>query len=153
MFIDTSRRRSPSTANFATCDRSEATSASVKSFTLTLYFTPAASQMRAARLLPMPNIWVNPMRTCLFIGMLMPAIRAIYFSPLRTTTAHAKKRVTIYEKHLDINSLAITRADILATTLGPLPWVHFYPWRCLCRGSDEQMMYTMPRRRTILQFL
>ena len=47
MFMDTSRRRSPSTANFATWERSEATSASVRSFTLTLYFTPAASQMRA----------------------------------------------------------------------------------------------------------
>ena len=103
MFIDTSRRRSPSTANFATCERSEATSASVRSFTLTLYFTPAASQMRAARLLPMPKIWVRPMTTCLFIGMLMPAIRAIYFS----TRAHEKKRASILEKPLKINSLAL----------------------------------------------
>src|SRR5208283_2170198 len=114
MFIDTSRRRSPSTANFATCDRSEATSASVKSFTLTLYFTPAASQMRAARLLPMPKIWVNPTTTCLFIGMLMPAIRAIYFSPVRMTTAHAKKRATIYENRPDINLLAIGIQSALA---------------------------------------
>src|SRR5271170_2701054 len=27
------------------------------------------------------------------------------------------------------------------------------PWRCLCLGSEAQMTYTMPRRRTILQFL
>src|ERR1700722_14091619 len=103
MFIDTSRRRSPSTANFATWERSEATSASVRSFTLTLYFTPAASQMRAARLFPMPKIWVKPMTTCLFIGILMPAIRAIYFS----TRAQEKRRGTIYEKCLEINSLAL----------------------------------------------
>src|SRR5580700_8326040 len=103
MFIDTSRRRSPSTANLATWERSDATSASVRSFTLTWYFTPAASQMRAARLLPTPKIWVNPMTTCLFIGMLIPAIRAIYFS----TTALAKKRASIFEKCLEINSLAL----------------------------------------------
>src|SRR6202047_3675676 len=104
MFIDTSRRRSPSTANLATWDRSDATSASVRSFTLTLYFTPAASHMRTARLLPMPKMWVKPMTTCLFIGMLMPAIRAIYFS----TRAHEKKRISILEKRLDINLLALT---------------------------------------------
>src|SRR5271155_5808915 len=107
MFIDTSRRRSPSTANFATCERKEATSASVRSFTLTLYLTPAASQIRSERLLPMPKMWVNPMTTCLFIGMLMPAIRAIYFSPMRTTIAHAKKQASLYEKRVDIKSLAI----------------------------------------------
>jgi len=43
----------------------------------------------------------------LFIGMLMPAIRAIYFTPTRTTIAHAKKRASIEEKALNINSLAI----------------------------------------------
>src|SRR5271154_930967 len=106
MLIDTSRRRSPSTANFATWERSEATSASVRSFTLTLYFTPAASHMRAARLLPMPKMWVKPTTTCLFIGMLMPAIRAIYFSPLRTTIAHAKKRASIDKKRSNIKFVA-----------------------------------------------
>jgi hypothetical protein len=39
--------------------------------------------------------------------MLMPAIRAIYFTPTRTTIAHAKKRASIEEKALNINSLAI----------------------------------------------
>src|SRR5450631_650562 len=63
--------------------------------------------MRAARLLPTPKMWVKPMTTCLFIGMLMPAIRAIYFSPMRTTIAHAKKRASIYEKSLRINSRGI----------------------------------------------
>jgi hypothetical protein len=53
--------------------------------------------------LPMPKIWVKPMTTCLLIGMLMPAIRAIYFS----TRAHEKKRGSILEKPLQINSLAI----------------------------------------------
>src|SRR3984893_1017293 len=109
MFIDTSRRRSPSTANLATWDRSDATSASVRSFTLTLYFTPAASHMRAARLLPMPKMWVSPMTTCLFIGMLMPAIRAIYFS----TRALEKKRGSIFEKRLKINLVASSRASTL----------------------------------------
>src|SRR5450755_828730 len=106
MFIDTSRRKSPSTANFATCERSEATSGSVRSLTLTLCLTPAASQICAARVLPMPKIWVSPMTTCLFIGMLMPAIRAIYFSLKRTAIAHAKKRATLNEKCPEINSLA-----------------------------------------------
>jgi hypothetical protein len=55
--------------------------------------------MRAARLLPMPKMWVRPMTTCLFIGMLMPAIRAIYFS----TRALEKKRGSIFEKRLEIN--------------------------------------------------
>src|SRR5882724_4650263 len=59
--------------------------------------------MRSARLLPMPKMWVRPMTTCLFIGMLMPAIRAIYFS----TRAHEKKRASILEKCLEINSLAL----------------------------------------------
>jgi hypothetical protein len=45
------------------------------------------------------------MTTCLFIGMLMPAIRAIYFS----TRAHEKKRGSILEKPLKINSLAMVR--------------------------------------------
>jgi hypothetical protein len=38
----------------------------------------------------------------LFIGMLMPAIRAIYLS----TRAHEKKRGSILENPLKINSLA-----------------------------------------------
>src|ERR1700733_7728003 len=43
------------------------------------------------------------MTTCLFIGMLMPAIRAIYFS----TRALEKKRASILENPLNINSLAL----------------------------------------------
>src|ERR1700760_846797 len=43
------------------------------------------------------------MTTCLFIGMLMPAIRAIYFS----TCALEKRRSSILEKPLKINSLAL----------------------------------------------
>jgi hypothetical protein len=61
--------------------------------------------MRAARLFPMPKMWVKPMTTCLFIGMLMPAIRAIYFS----TRAHEKKRGSILEKPLQINLLAMPK--------------------------------------------
>jgi hypothetical protein len=32
---------------------------------------------------PTPKIEVSPTQTCLFIGMLMPAIRAIFVSPLK----------------------------------------------------------------------
>jgi hypothetical protein len=41
----------------------------------------------------------------LFIGMLMPAIRAIYFS----TCAHEKKRASILENSLKINWLGASR--------------------------------------------
>jgi len=44
MFMETSRRRSPSTANFAICERIAFTSASVRSFTLVVGATPAAAQ-------------------------------------------------------------------------------------------------------------
>src|ERR1019366_5541673 len=147
MFIDTSRRRSPSTANFATCERSDATSASVKSFTLTLYFTPAASQMRVARLLPTPKMWVSPMTTCLFIGMLMPAIRAIYFS----TRAHEKKRISILEKRLGINSLALAllvpgvrRTDDVNDPAPPHDFAVFT--NLLHRRTNFHFLLPMPRR-------
>src|SRR5262249_44803257 len=78
MFMDTSRRRSPSTANLAICERMAFTSTSVRSLTLVVMGMPAAS----ARALPTPNMWVSPTHTCLFIGMLMPAIRAISTLPL-----------------------------------------------------------------------
>src|ERR1700682_2470710 len=147
MFIDTSRRRSPSTANFATWDRSEATSASVRSFTLTLYFTPAASQMREARLFPMPKMWVNPMTTCLFIGMLMPAIRAIYFS----TSAHEKKRISILENHLEINLLALAlrmrgvrRADDVNDAAAPHDFAVLT--NLFHRRTNFHFLLPMPRR-------
>src|SRR3984885_3533622 len=80
MFIETSRRKSPSTANFAICERMAFTSGSVRSFTLVVGLTPAASQERCARARPTPQICVSPTHTCLFIGMLMPAMRAISLS-------------------------------------------------------------------------
>jgi hypothetical protein len=54
MFIDTSRRRSPSTSHLAICERSAATSASVRSFTLVEGFTPASWQQSLARVRPTP---------------------------------------------------------------------------------------------------
>ena len=54
MFIDTSRRRSPSTANLAICERIALTSASVRSFTLVAGLTPAAMQAVRARDRPTP---------------------------------------------------------------------------------------------------
>src|SRR5437763_8576948 len=54
MFIDTSRGRSPSTAYLAICERIELTSASVRSFTLVLGSTPAATQAMPARERPTP---------------------------------------------------------------------------------------------------
>src|SRR5665213_254606 len=77
MFMETSRRRSPSTANFAICERSALTSISVRSFTLVRGSTPAPSQAMRARAGPTPYICVSPTQTCLFIGILIPAMRAI----------------------------------------------------------------------------
>jgi hypothetical protein len=39
----------------------------------------------------------------------MPAIRAIYFSPLRTTIAHAKKRASIDKNRSNIKSVGVRR--------------------------------------------
>src|SRR5579872_2042982 len=78
MFIETSRRRSPSTGHLAICERIAATSASVRSLTRVVGAMPAPSRISIARERPMPKMCVSPMLTCLFIGMLMPAMRAIY---------------------------------------------------------------------------
>src|ERR1700761_9030169 len=66
--------------------------------------------MRAARLLPMPKMLVRPITTCLFIGILMPAIRAIYLS----TSAREKRRRSILEKPLKLNSVDIDKRLSLA---------------------------------------
>src|SRR5512134_53797 len=78
MFIEFSRRRSPSTAVFASAERIAFTSTSVRSFTLVVGLMPVAAQMSLARERPTPKMCVRPMTTCLFIGMLMPAIRAMF---------------------------------------------------------------------------
>src|SRR6185295_11864989 len=78
MFIEFSRRRSPSTADLASAERIALTSTSVRSFTLVVGAMPVDSQIAAARERPTPKMCVSPMTTCLFIGMLMPAIRAIF---------------------------------------------------------------------------
>src|SRR5262252_4003005 len=54
MFMDTSRRRSPSTANLLICERMALISASVRSFTLVVGLTPAPSQAAWARERPTP---------------------------------------------------------------------------------------------------
>src|SRR6185503_5688548 len=77
MFIAISRRRSPSTGNFAMTSRKRAISGSVKSLTCVVESTPAALQTISARLRPMPKMCVSAMPTCLLVGMLTPAIRAI----------------------------------------------------------------------------
>src|SRR5687768_997562 len=84
MFIEFSRRRSPSTAAFASAERIAFTSTSVRSFTLVVGLIPVASQIDAARERPTPKMCVRPMTTCLFIGMLMPAIRAMFYTFLLT---------------------------------------------------------------------
>src|SRR5579863_2134289 len=77
MFIDTSRRRSPSTGHLASAERMAATSASVRSLTRVVGEMPALSRISSARERPMPKMLVSPMLTCLFMGMLIPAMRAI----------------------------------------------------------------------------
>src|SRR5262245_47301681 len=84
MFMEFSRRRSPSTAFLASAERIELTSASVRSLTLVVGLMPVAAQMSFARERPTPKMCVRPMTTCLFIGMLMPAIRAMFSSYLLT---------------------------------------------------------------------
>src|SRR5262245_57909981 len=86
MFIEFSRRRSPSTAAFASAERIAFTSASVRSFTLVVGLMPVVSQIATARERPTPKMCVRPMTTCLFIGMLMPAIRAMFSTYLLTLT-------------------------------------------------------------------
>jgi hypothetical protein len=65
---------------------------------------------------------------CLFIGMFMPAMRAMCC--LRESRG---KSAGLYLKNPDFSNGG-------------------QPWRCLWRAS-EQMMNTTPRRRTTLQFL
>src|SRR3990167_3574785 len=77
MFIDTVRRRSPSTVNFATSRRILSTSASVRSFTLATGDTPEAVQTSRARAWPIPKIDVKATQICFWFGRLIPAIRAI----------------------------------------------------------------------------
>jgi hypothetical protein len=77
MFIATSRRRSPSTGNFAMTSRRRVISGSVRSLTCVLGSTPAALQVITARFRPMPKMCVSAMPTCLLVGILTPAIRAI----------------------------------------------------------------------------
>src|SRR6186713_938192 len=84
MFIEFSRRRSPSTAALASAERIAFTSTSVRSFTLVVGLMPVDSQIATARERPTPKMWVSPMTTCLFIGMLMPAIRAMFDTYLLT---------------------------------------------------------------------
>src|SRR5829696_1542468 len=78
MFCERSRRRSPSTISSRSIrSRSLETSSSVRSRTLVSGETPASprSLLEVAR--PMPKMYVRPISTRLFSGMLMPAIRAI----------------------------------------------------------------------------
>src|SRR5438552_10400034 len=77
MFIDVSRRRSPSTVNLEICSRSLSISASVRSLIFAEILTPAASQIERARDRPTPKIAVSAMAACWWFGMLMPAIRAM----------------------------------------------------------------------------
>src|SRR4030095_11509983 len=82
MFMEFSRRRSPSTAVLASTERIALTSTSVRSLTLVVGLMPVALQMSLARERPTPKMCVSPITTCLFIGMLMPAIRAMFVSYL-----------------------------------------------------------------------
>src|SRR5512140_2178233 len=77
MFIEVSRRRSPSTVNLVTCSRSLSISASVRSLIFVVRATPTTSQICFARERPMPKIAVNAMEACCWFGMLIPAIRAM----------------------------------------------------------------------------
>src|SRR6187549_3575385 len=84
MFIEFSRRRSPSTAVLASAERIAFTSTSVRSFTLVVGAMPVFAQMSFARERPTPKMCVSPMTTCLFIGMFTPAIRAMFDTYLLT---------------------------------------------------------------------
>jgi hypothetical protein len=78
MFIATSRRRSPSTGNFAMTSRNRVISASVRSLTCVLASTLAALHTLTARLRPIPKMCVCAIPTCLLVGMLTPALRASF---------------------------------------------------------------------------
>src|SRR5690606_9173047 len=78
IFIEFSRRRSPSTMKFATALRIFATSGSARSLTCVSGAIPATWQICRALGRPIPKIDVSTMPTCLFSGMFMPAIRATF---------------------------------------------------------------------------
>jgi hypothetical protein len=60
MFIDTSRRRSPSTGHLASCERIAATSASVRSLTRVVGECPRPARISSARERPMPKYVRQP---------------------------------------------------------------------------------------------
>src|SRR6185503_17755044 len=93
MFIATSRRRSPSTGNFAMTSRKRVISGSVRSFTCVVAATLAALQTLCARFRPMPKMCVSAIPTCLLVGILTPAIRAIVLtsSPAAACAAGLRK--------------------------------------------------------------
>src|SRR6476660_335176 len=84
MFMEFSRRRTPSTAALASAERIALTSTSVRSLTLVVGLMPVEVQMSLARERPTPKMCVSPITTCLFIGILTPAIRAMFVSYLLT---------------------------------------------------------------------
>ena len=77
MFIDTSRRRSPSTGELARCLAERVDLGFGQVLDLGSARTPAALQIACARARPMPKICVKRDLACLLVGMLMPAIRAM----------------------------------------------------------------------------
>jgi hypothetical protein len=70
----------------------------------------------------------------------MPAIRAIYFSPLRTTIAHAKKRASIDKKRSNIKSVGARHraARVIGnkpdSLIAALSLALFVPW--IGRAND-----------------
>src|SRR5688572_12527441 len=75
--METSRRRSPSTVSFWMLSRMRSSSASLKSLILRVPCTPEAAHIACARARPMPKIAVSAISACWWLGMLMPAMRAI----------------------------------------------------------------------------
>ena len=77
MFIEISRRKSPSVTPFATSPRNASSSASVRFRTATSGAIPVDLHISNARVRPIPYMCVKATHTCFRSGILTPAIRAI----------------------------------------------------------------------------
>src|SRR5260370_18802819 len=96
-------------------------SASVRSLILRVPCTPAAAQIACARARPMPKIAVSAISACCWLGILMPAMRAmgetfnyIRFNKVLSTLALLVARIRANHPHhaLAPHDLALA-ADLL----------------------------------------
>src|SRR5918993_4391756 len=154
MFIATSRRKSPSTGNLAMTSRNRVISGSVRSLTCVVGSTPAALQVACARLRPMPKMCINAIPTCLLVGMLTPAIRAIllFLYPWRClcrgssqiTRTTPRRRTILHLRQIFLTeAITFINSSLLRSkrypTLGEVVRRHLH--RHLVAGQDADVIH------------